>query len=218
MSRQLFQWGVHLTWCWPDLTSDQMQTWAKVSWGVHLTEGQPAHSSITLGHKVSLPGRGVHLVYVNKVVTHMATRCLCLGEGKVDILFNRHPASHLASLPAAIGQPTSYVTKYQPVRLWVGQMMAGTGSPTTLGPSPGSKQFHWFPLGSDLPDQGQACDTNELCSPLYTIGTTFRDHLQFCIYVISSHILAQNVENCYTDNFLFRPIYSYPSTINLMYY
>ena len=31
-----------------------------------------------------------------------------------------------------------------------------TGSPTTLGPSPGSQQFHWLPLGSDLPHQGQA--------------------------------------------------------------
>ena len=31
-----------------------------------------------------------------------------------------------------------------------------TGSPTTLGPSPGSQHSHWFPLGSVLPDQGQA--------------------------------------------------------------
>ena len=51
----------------------------------------------------------------------MATRHLCLGKGKVDILFDRQSAS----LPAAIGQPNSHVTKYQPVRLWVGQMMAG---------------------------------------------------------------------------------------------
>ena len=29
-------------------------------------------------------------------------------------------------------------------------------SPTTLGPSPGSQHSHWFPLGSDLPHQGQA--------------------------------------------------------------
>ena len=31
-----------------------------------------------------------------------------------------------------------------------------TGSPTTLGPSPGSQHSYWFPLGSDLPHQGQA--------------------------------------------------------------
>ena len=31
-----------------------------------------------------------------------------------------------------------------------------TGSPTTLGPSPGSQHSHWLPLGSDLPQQGQA--------------------------------------------------------------
>ena len=30
-----------------------------------------------------------------------------------------------------------------------------TGSLTTLGPSPKSKHSHWFPLGSDLPHQGQ---------------------------------------------------------------
>ena len=30
------------------------------------------------------------------------------------------------------------------------------GSPTTLGPSPGSQDSHWFPFGSDLLHQGQA--------------------------------------------------------------
>ena len=97
------------------------------------------------------------------------------GEGQVDILFDRQSAS----LPAAIGMPTRHVTKYQPVRLQVGQVVGGrrTGSLTTLGPSPGSQQSYWFPLGNDLPDQGQTSDTNQLCSPLYTIGSTFRDHL-----------------------------------------
>ena len=36
---------------------------------------------------------------------------------------------------------------------WAGKW---AGSLTTLGPSPGSQQSHWFPLGSDLPHQGQA--------------------------------------------------------------
>ena len=31
-----------------------------------------------------------------------------------------------------------------------------TGSLTTLGPTVGSQHSHWFPLGSDLPHQGQA--------------------------------------------------------------
>ena len=31
-----------------------------------------------------------------------------------------------------------------------------TGSPTTLGPSPGYQHSHWFPLGSDLPHHCQA--------------------------------------------------------------
>ena len=60
--------------------------------------------------------------------------------------------------------------------------------------------------------------TNELCSPLYTIYTTYRDHLQFCICITLSHILAPNVEKCYQDYFLSRPIYAYLSTISLVYY
>ena len=54
------------------------------------------------------------------------------------------------------------------VRLQVGKICGGrwTGGLTTLGPSPGSQYSHWFPLGSDLHDQGQASDKNELCSLL----------------------------------------------------
>ena len=57
-----------------------------------------------------------------------------------------------------------------------------TGSPATMGPSPGSQHSHWFPLGSDLPDQGQASDRNEHCRLLYTFGTIFSDSLHICIY------------------------------------
>ena len=65
-----------------------------------------------------------------------------------------------------------------------GQWSVGrwTGCPTTLGPSPGSQHSHWFPLGSDLPGQGQASDRNELCRLLYTFDTTFLDSLHTCIY------------------------------------
>ena len=57
-----------------------------------------------------------------------------------------------------------------------------TGSLTALGPSPGSQHSHWFPLGSDLPDLGQASDRNELCRLLYMFGTIFSDSLHICIY------------------------------------
>ena len=57
-----------------------------------------------------------------------------------------------------------------------------TGNPTTLGPSPGSQHSDWLPLGSDLPDQGQASDRNELSGLLYTFGTIFSDSLYICIY------------------------------------
>ena len=91
-------------------------------------------------------------------------------------------------------------------------------SPTTLGPSPGSLQSYWFPLGSDLPDQCQASDRNKLCRLLYTFGTIFCDNLHICIYTAKSHILTCNVKKCYTDYVLSRPIYAYPYTINLTYY
>ena len=92
------------------------------------------------------------------------------------------------------------------------------GSPTTLGPSPGSQHSHWFPLGSDLPGKGQASDRNELCRLLYTFGTIFHDSLHICIYATSSDILTHNVKKCYIDYFPCRPIYIYLYTINQMYY
>ena len=75
------------------------------------------------------------------LVTNLATRCICLGEGQVDILWDSQPA-----------QPTSHVKTCQPVRLWVGHIVGSmrTGGPTTLGPSLGSQHSHWFPLG-ELP-------------------------------------------------------------------
>ena len=96
-----------------------MQTWPAVScgWGVHLTEGQPAHSRTKLGHEMSLLRGGTcdqgHHIHGHKMSLP--------GEGNIDILFDRQSAS----LPAAIAQPTSHVTKYQPVRPWVGWMVAG---------------------------------------------------------------------------------------------
>ena len=77
---------------------------------------------------------------------------------------------------------------------------------------------HWFPLGSDLPSQGQASDRNELCRLLYTFGTIFHDSLHIYIYAASSHILTCNVKTCYMDYVLSRPVYAYLYTINLMYY
>ena len=94
----------------------------------------------------------------------------------------------------------------------------GTGRLTTLGPSPRFQHSHWFPWGSDLPGQGQASDRNELCRLLYTFGTIFCDSFHICIYTTLSHILTHKIKKCYMDNFLCRPIYAYPYTINLTYY
>ena len=42
-----------------------------------------------------------------------------------------------------------------------------TGSPTTLGPGPGSHHSHWFPLGRDLP--AKAKQVTEMSSAGYYI-------------------------------------------------
>ena len=117
-----------------------------------------------------------------------------------------------------------------------------TGTPTTLGSSSGSQHSHWFPLGSDLPHQGQARAPVE--DPITPTGFPWRvtylakakqvtemsyagyyihlelyfDSLHICIYATSSHILTCNAKKCYADYFLCRPIYAFPYTINLMYY
>ena len=67
-------------------------------------------------------GRGVHLVYVNQSSHIWPQDVSAWGNVRLTFcLIGSQPASQ----PAAIGQPTSHVTKYQPVRLWVGQMVAG---------------------------------------------------------------------------------------------
>ena len=59
--------GVHLTKGQPDPKSEQMSTWPKASsWGGTSDQG---HSDLKIWWNVNLP----------KVVSHLATRCLCLG-------------------------------------------------------------------------------------------------------------------------------------------
>ena len=57
-----------------------------------------------------------------------------------------------------------------------------TGSLTTLGPSPGSQHFHWFPLRSDLPGQGQAYTFIHLALYFMTV-CTFVSMLPHCIFL-----------------------------------
>ena len=145
-------------------------------------------------------------VYVTKVVTHVATRCLCLGRVRLTFcLIGSQPASQLASCNWPANQPCDKISTCQ-VLIWSAIWWQEDWEPNHIGPqsrvpalplvplgecptSPrpgkdpclGSHHSCWFPLGSDLPDQGQASDTNELCSLLYTFGTMFRDCFQFCI-------------------------------------
>ena len=59
---------------WPHDVSTRVWGWV----GIHLTKGQPALSSTKIGHKMSLPGGGVHLT---KLVPNLATRCFYQGWG-----------------------------------------------------------------------------------------------------------------------------------------
>ena len=133
--------------------------------GLHLTKCQPAHSSTTLGHEMSLPVKRVHLVYVTEVITHIATRCLCLGRVRLTFCLTGHqPASQLACCKWPANQPCDKISTSHTLGWSDGGRR--TGSLTTLDPCPGSQHSHCFPLGSGLPDQGQANDTNELCNLL----------------------------------------------------
>ena len=92
--------------------------------------------------------------------------------------------------------------------------------PDHIGPQSRVPSFPVVPLGQWPTWPRPGSDKNELYSPLYTFETTFRFRT-ICGFVSTSpnHIfLHKNVEKCYTDYFLSRPIYSYPSTVNLMYY
>ena len=88
-----------------------------------------------------------------------------------------------------------------------------TGSLTTLGPS--------SPTGSPggVTYLAKAKQETEMSSAGYYIDLElYFDSFHICIYATSSHILTCNIQKCYMDYFLCRPIYAYPYTINLMYY
>ena len=99
---------------------------------------------------------------------------------------------------------------------WVSKWM---GSPTTLGPSPGSQYSHWFPWGNDLPGQGQASDRNELCRLLNIFGTIFCDSLHISTYLHHpiTYFYMQCKEMLY-GLFSLQTNFASPYTINLMYY
>ena len=120
-------------------------------------------------------------------------------------------------MPAAIGQPTSHVTTYQPVRLWVGQIVGGrrTRAQPHWAPVQGPSTPTGSPWGSDLPDQGQASDTNELSSPY--CWHYFQDCLQFVSMSPIIYSCTKCMEMLY-GLFSLQTNDAYPSTINLMYY
>ena len=101
---------------------------------------------------------------------------------------------------------------------WLDMLVAGgLGAQWQWPPVQGPSTPTGSPWGSDLPDQGQASDRNVFYSlyiPLALLSGTI------CSFVSMwpNHILVSNVEICYKDYFLSRLMYSYPSTINLMYY
>ena len=102
---------------------------------------------------------------------------------------------------------------------WGGKLI---GTTTTLGPSPGSQHSHWFPLGSDLPHQGQARAPFQgpITSTGLPWGVTYLakakqvTEMSSAVYYI--HLELYLVTVCTFVSML--PIYAYPYTNNLMYY
>ena len=147
-------------------TSDPRSTWPKgevishlttrcCCLGVHLTTGQPDQSSNSLGHKMSLP-----------------------GKGQVDILFDSQSAS--CNWPA--NQPSAQMSICQ-TSGWSHSWCRDNWGPNHIRPQSRVPALPLFPLGAVTYLNKARQVTNKLCSTLYTIGSTYRDHLQFCIYV-----------------------------------
>ena len=90
--------------------------------------------------------------------------------------------------------------------------------PDHIGPQSRVPAVPLVPLGSDLPAMAKQVTENGLCRLLYRFGTIFCNSFHICIYATSSHILMCNIQKCYMDYFLCRPIYAHPCTINLTYY
>ena len=87
--------------------------------------------------------------------------------GRVRLIFcltGSQPASKLASYNWPANQPCDKISTCEALGWSDGGRR--TGSPTTLGPSPGSQHSHWFPFGSDPCDQGQASDTKCTLQPV----------------------------------------------------
>ena len=110
------------------------------------------------------------------------------------------------------------MTRYQPVRLWIGQIFGGrwTGSPTTLYPSPGSQHSYWIHLGSDLSDQGR--QVTEMSS------TTSYIHLALCLVTAVLYLHCPITYSCTQCREMLHRLCSLQtnlhisSTINLMYH
>ena len=161
-----------------------MQTWPDVSCGGYIWPKGSLLTVVPLGHEMSLLGEGGYIWSMWPKSSHTWSQAVS-AWGRVRLKFcsiGSQPASQLASCNWSANKPYDKISTCQALGWSDGGRR--TGSPTTLGPSPGSQHYHWFPLGSDLPDQGQASDTNELCSPLYTIGTTSGT---VCSFVPTSH-------------------------------
>ena len=148
------------------------------------------------------------MVYVTNVITHMATRwSLAWGKSKVDILFDRQSASQ----PACQLQLASQPAMWQNINLsgfWLVRWWQKDRDPDHIGP-----QSRVPALLLVFPRQWP---TWARPGKWHKWAWHYFQGL-FCSFVSTSpnHMyLAWNVEKCYTDYFLSRPIYSYPSTIN----
>ena len=168
---------------WPDIWPNTNLTWSLIPGGYIWPEVDLTWSLTKCQHDLK-PHLGGTSDHRSMVAIHLATRCFYLGRVRLTFcLIGSQPASQLANCNWSANQPCDKISTSQALG-WSDSWWQKTGGLTTLAPVQGPSTPTSSPWGSDLPDQGQASDTNELCSPLYTICSTFRDHLQFCIYII----------------------------------
>ena len=160
---------------------------------VHLTTGLCDHSSHTHGHKMSLP-----------------------GECQVDILFDRQSANQ----PACQLQLASHPAMWQIINL------SGFGLIREFVARQRA-QPHWAPLQGPSTTTGspwgvtyltKARQVTQMSSAAHHIPMELHSGT-ICSFVsmLPNHIFLHAIEKCYMDYVLSRPIYSYPSTTNLMY-
>ena len=128
------------------------------------------------------------------------------------------PASQLASCNWPANQPCDKISTSQAVS-WSDSWWQEDRGPDHIGPLFRVPALPLVPLGG-VTYLTKARQVTQMSSSAHYMTLALLSGTICCFVSMStySYILAQNVEKCYRDYLLSRPIYSYPSNVNLMYY